>query len=407
MHTTKIFLQATRTMGRYRIRTLLMMLGVLVGISSLAVLTAIGEGTKRETMQRFKNMVGTFDTIIVRPGGGRLRGMPNLANVPQTLKFEDARAIANELPEIKTVAEVQAAFDIDVKYRDQQTSPAVFGVSANWLALRSEQVADGAFFNDEQNASMARQAVIGNDVRKDLFPDEDPLQKTIRIGDVPFQVIGLLQSRGAGPAGGSLDNIVLIPVNTASRRLFNRDFLTMLLAQVKNPERGADAAGKVTTLLRERHHIQPPALDDFTVTNPSATMAQVTRAGSTLSKILTGVAALALLIGGVVIMSLMSIAVSERRKEIGVRRSVGAGRADIVVQFLLEAALISLAGGIVGVVLGWSGMQIVTRILRLPQILVWQPFVMSILLSLAVGIAFGIYPAWTASKVDPIKALRS
>ena len=159
--------------------------------------------------------------------------------------------------------------------------------------------------------------------------------------------------------------------------------------------------------MRDRHHIQPPALDDFTVTNPAATMAQVTRAGSTLSKILTGVAALALLIGGVVIMSLMSIAVSERRKEIGVRRSVGAGRADIVVQFLLEAALISLAGGIVGVVLGWSGMQIVTRILRLPQILVWQPFVMSILLSLAVGIAFGIYPAWTASKVDPIKALRS
>jgi putative ABC transport system permease protein len=181
----------------------------------------------------------------------------------------------------------------------------------------------------------------------------------------------------------------------------------MLLAQVNNSERGAEAAGKVATLLRARHHTQPPALDDFTVTNPAATMAQVTRAGNTLSKILTGVAALALLIGGVVIMSLMSIAVSERRKEIGVRRSVGAERADIVVQFLLEAALVSLAGGIVGVVLGWSGMQIATRILRLPQILVWQPFVMSILLSLAVGIAFGIYPAWTASKVDPIKALRS
>ncbi len=407
MHTTKIFLQAVRTMGRYRVRTLLMMLGVLVGISSLAVLTAIGEGTKRETMERFKNMVGTFDTIIVRPGGGRFRGMPTLANVPQTLKFEDARAIANELPEVKAVSEVQTAFDVDVKYHDHQTSPAVLGVSANWLTLRSEDVADGTFFADEQNSSMARVAVIGTDVQKDLFPDEDPLQKTIRIGDVPFQVIGVLRSRGAGPAGGSLDNIVLIPVNTASRRLFNRDFLTMLLAQVKNPERSTDAANRVATLLRERHHIQPPALDDFTVTNPAATMAQVTRAGSTLSKILTGVAALALLIGGVVIMSLMSIAVSERRKEIGVRRSVGAARADVVVQFLLEAALVSLAGGIAGVVLGWSGMQIATRILHLPQILVWQPFVISILLSLAVGIAFGIYPAWTASKVDPIKALRS
>ena len=394
-------------MSRYRLRTLLMMLGVLVGISSLAVLTAIGEGTKRQTMQRFKNMVGTFDTIIVRPGGGRFRGMPTLANVPQTLKFDDARAIANELAEAKAVAEVQTAFDIDVKYRDRFSSPAVFGVSANWLALRSEDVADGTFFANDQNASLARVAVIGVDVRKDLFPDENPLQKTIRIGDVPFQVIGLLGPRGAGPAGGSLDNIVVIPVNTASRRLFNRDFLTMLLVQIKNPERGADAATKVTALLRQRHRIQPPALDDFTVTNPAATMAQVTRAGNTLSKILTGVAAMALLIGGVVIMSLMSIAVSERRKEIGVRRSVGAARADIILQFLLEAALVSLAGGIIGVLLGWSGMELVTRLLRLPQIIVWQPFISSILLSLAVGIVFGIYPAWTASKVDPIKALRS
>jgi len=384
-----------------------MMLGILVGISSLAVLTAIGEGTKRETMQRFKNMIGTFDTIIVRPGGGQFRGMPTLVNVPQTLKFDDARSIANELAEVKAVADVQTAFDIDVKYRDRLSSPAVFGVSANWLALRSEDVADGTFFADEQNASLARVAVIGADVRKDLFPDEDPLQKIIRIGDVPFQVIGLLAPRGAGPAGGSLDNIVVIPVNTASRRLFNRDFLTMLLIQIKNPERGTEAAEKVTMLLRERHHIQPTALDDFTVTNPAATMAQMTRARNTLSKILTGVAVMALLIGGVVIMSLMSIAVSERRKEIGVRRSVGAARADIIVQFLLEAVLVSLAGGIAGVLLGWSGMQIATRILRLPQILVWQPFVISILLSLAVGIAFGIYPAWIASKVDPIKALRS
>lgn len=407
MYEAKIFLQAIRAMGRYRLRTLLMMLGILVGISSLAVLSAIGEGTKRETIQRFKNMIGTFDTIIVRPGGGRFRGMPTLVNVPQTLKFDDARAIVSELPHVKAVAEMQTAFDIDVKYRDRISSPAVFGVSANWLSLRSEDVAEGTFFAGEQNASLARVAVIGADVQKDLFPDEDPLQKIIRIEDVPFQVIGLLRPRGAGPAGGSLDNIVVIPVNTASRRLFNRDFLTMLLVQIKNPERGAEAADKVTTLLRQRHHIQPPALDDFTVTNPAATMAQVMRARNTLSKILTGVAVMALLIGGVVIMSLMSIAVSERRKEIGVRRSVGAARCDIIIQFLLEAALVSVAGGIAGVLLGWSGMQIATRILRLPQILVWQPFVISMLLSLAVGIVFGIYPAWTASKVDPIKALRS
>jgi putative ABC transport system permease protein len=159
--------------------------------------------------------------------------------------------------------------------------------------------------------------------------------------------------------------------------------------------------------LRERHHIQPPALDDFTITNPAVTAAQVARAGGTLAKILTGVSVMALLIGGVVIMSLMSIAVSERRKEIGVRRSVGAARSDVVQQFLIEAIFVALAGGILGVVIGWGGMQLVTRLQRLPQILIWRPFATAIGLSITIGVIFGLYPAWKASRIDPIQALRS
>ena len=407
MKPAKLLLQALRSLRRYRLRTSLMMLGIFVGIASLAVLSSLGEATKRETMQRFKNMLGTFDAIIIRPGGGRTRGMPTLVNVPPTLRFDDATAIATELPEIKAVAEVQNAFDIDVKYRERASAPAIFGVSPNWLTLRSEEVADGAFFDANQNTSLARVAILGPDVRNQMFGGEDPLGKTIRIADVPFEVIGLLKSRGAGPAGASLDNVVLIPINTASRRLFNRDFLTMLIAQVKNPERSSEATAGVAALLRRRHRIQPPALDDFTITNPSATMAQVSRAGSTLTKILTGVSIMALLIGGVVITSLTSIAVSERRKEIGVRRSVGAARSDVVLQFLFEAIFVSLAGGVAGVILGWGGMQLVTRLQKLPPILVWQPFAAAIVLSLAVGVLFGLYPAWRASRVDPIQALRS
>jgi putative ABC transport system permease protein len=407
MKAAKITSQALRSMSRNRIRAALMMLGIVVGISSLAILSSIGEATKRETMRRFKNMIGTFDTIIVRPGGGRSRGMPTLVNVPPTLKFEDGNAITAEVPEVRAIAEVQNAFDIDVQYRERTTSPAVFGVSCNWLELRSEDVADGSFFSEEQNASLARVAVLGADVRNGLFPEEDPLGKTIRIANAPFQVIGTLKSRGVGPAGAALDNIVLIPINTASRRLFNRDYLTMLIAQIKNPDRSADATEKVTALMRERHHIRPPALDDFTITNPAATMAQVTRAGGTLSKILTGVSLMALLIGGIVIMALMSIAVSERRKEIGVRRSLGAGRSDIVQQFLLEASLVALAGGIAGVLIGVGGMQIVARVQKLPQILLWEPIATAILVALGTGLLFGIYPAWKASRVDPIQALRS
>jgi putative ABC transport system permease protein len=407
MKTGKIAAQAWRSLSRYRLRSTLMMLGVVVGIASLAILTSIGESTKQDTMRRFKNMMGTFDTVIVRPGGGRSRGMPTLVTVPPTLRFDDAQAIAAQAPGIQAVAEVQNAFDIDVKYRDRTAAPAIFGVSANWLALRSEDVSDGVFFTGDQDASLARVAVLGADVRRNLFPDEDPLGKTIRIADVPFQIIGQLKSRGAGPAGASLDNIILIPVNTAARRLFNRDFLTMVVAQVKNPDRSREAVAAVTSLMRDRHHIRPPALDDFTITSPAATMAQVTRAGSTLTRILTGVAIMSLLIGGIVIMSLMSISVSERRKEIGVRRSLGATRRQVVFQFLLEAVLVAMAGGIAGVLIGWGGLELVTRIRDLPRILLWQPFAVAMAMSITVGMVFGVYPAWKASRVDPIQALRS
>ena len=406
MKSVRLLSQAGLALNRNRLRAVLMMLGVVVGIASLAVLTSIGESTKRETMQRFKNMIGTFDTIMVRPGGGRQRGMPTLVNVPPTLRFEDANAVA-ELTEVKSVAEMQSAFDIDIKYRDKTSSPAVFGVSANWLTLRSDEVSDGVFFTNDQNASLSRVAVIGTDVRGALFPDEDPLGKTIRIAEVPFQVIGVLKSRGAGPAGGSLDNVILIPVNTASRRLFNRDYLTMVIAQLKDPGQSDEATSRVAGLLRERHHIQPPALDDFAITNPAATMARVTETSSTLAKILTGTAIIALLIGGIVIMSLMSIAVSERRKEIGVRRSVGASRGDVIFQFLLEAVSVAFAGGLVGVLAGVGGMQLAARLQKLPPVLVWQPFAAAVLLSIAIGIVFGIYPAWKASRIDPIQALRS
>jgi len=181
----------------------------------------------------------------------------------------------------------------------------------------------------------------------------------------------------------------------------------MLIVQVKNPEHNTETTEKVAALLRARHHIRPPALDDFTVTDPAVTMSQVARAGGTLNKILIGVSLMALLIGGIVIMALMSIAVSERRREIGIRRSVGAGRGDVVQQFLLEAVLVALAGGVAGVLIGVGGMRLVARAQKMPLIILWQPIAFAILVALGTGVLFGIYPAWKASRVDPIQALRS
>jgi putative ABC transport system permease protein len=398
---------ASRTLSRNRLRTCFMMLGVFVGVASLTALSSVGESTRQETMRRFKRMVGTFDTVIVRPGAGTTRGMPSLTTVPPTLTFEDARAIATEIPGVLRIAEAQNAFDVDVKYREKTAAPAIFGVSSNWTSLRDDEVSRGSDLTDDDVESLARVAVIGVDVRAALFADEDPIGKTLRIAEVPFQVKGVLASRGAGPGGFSLDNLVLIPVTTASRRLFNRDYLTMLIAQLKDPEQGDAVLTRIAALLRERHHLVSPAANDFTLTNPRAAMARVTEVGSTLAKVLTGVAVLATLSGGVVIMSLMLIAVSERRKEIGVRRSVGASRQDIMVQFLLEALTISVLGGLLGIAIGVGGTAIAAWMQERPSPLVWSAIGNAVVGAVAVGLVFGLHPAWRASNVDPVAALRA
>jgi putative ABC transport system permease protein len=398
---------ALRTLARNPLRTFFMMLGVVVGIASLTALSSVGESTKQETMRQWKRMVGTFDTVVVRPGSAQTRGMPSVTTAPPTLKFEDAQAIARDVPEVRRVGELQNAFDVDVKYRDKTASTGIFGASIDWMDMHNDEVAQGSAIGEDDVKGLGRVAVIGLDVKAALFADEDPVGKTLRIGDVPFQVKGVLATRGAGPGGGSLDNMVLIPVTTSSRRLFNRDFLTMLTVQLKDAGQADNAVTHITALLRERHHIVPPATDDFTISNTQASMARVLKVGSTLSKVLTGVAALATLIGGVVIMSLMLIAVSERRKEIGVRRSVGASRADIMIQFLLEALTISAAGGLIGIAIGVGGTSLATWLQRLPPALVWNTVGGAVFVSVAVGVIFGLHPAWKASHVDPIAALRS
>ncbi len=398
--------QGLRAVVRFRRRSVFMMAGVVIGVATLSVLNSIGENTRRDTVKRVKNMLGTFDTVMVRPGG-KTRGMVSLSNVDPSLRFEDAAAIAREIAGVKQVARLQNAFDVDVTYRDQQISPAVFGVSDNWLALRGDEVEQGSFISAEDDRKMVRVAVIGSDVCKNLFPQESPIGKTIRIGGVPFEVKGVLASRGAGPAGASLDNIVIIPVSTASRRLFNRDFLTMIIAQVKDPGDSTRVAAAISQLLRERHQLAAGMLDDFNITDPKAVLAQLTKVNSTLTMTLRGVAFLAMFGGGVVIMALMTLGVSERRREIGLRRSVGANRGDILFQFLFEAFIVASLGGFFGAAASWGGVEAVAAYQKLPAVFDQESLFASIALAAVIGVVFGSYPAWKASRVDPVAALRS
>ncbi len=299
-----------RTLVRNPLRSFFMMLGVAIGIASLTAIASVGEATRQDTMRRFKNMVGTYDVINIEPGAARTRGMPSLTSVPPTLKFEDAAAIEANVAGVKQVAAVQNAFDLDIKYRDKTTASAVYGISANWLEMHSYFIDFGDTLIEDDVQSIARVAVIGPDIQNALFPGEDPLGKQIRIGNVPFQVKGVLVSRGAGPGGSSLDGIVFIPVTTAAKRLFNRNYLTTVTVQLDDPLAPEPVIEELTLLLRERHGIVPPGEDDFTMASPRAAAEEVAEVRTTLSTVLIGASVIATLIGGTVIMSLMLIAVS-------------------------------------------------------------------------------------------------
>ncbi len=407
MHFGNLLGTSFKSLRRNKLRSFFMMLGVTIGVASLTALASVGEATKQQVMQRFKNMLGTFDVVIINPGGASTRGMPSVVTVPPVLDAADAAAIADEVSLVSQVATVQFATDVEVKYRDRAESPSVMGVSSNWTEVRGDDVAIGSGITAEDNASLARVAVIGPDLVKALFPGEDPIGKQLRIADVPFQVKGVMKSRGVGPGGASMDNVMFIPIETSSKRLFRRDYYTGMMAQLTDPTRAEEAITDIRALLRERHGIVPPAEDDFTVTSPQAQVERVVDVGSTLSKILTGVAIVATLIGGTVIMSLMLIAVSERRREIGVRRAVGARRRDILAQFLAEAVVVAVIGGLFGIAIGVGGTLVVTTLANLPPTVLWSAVAGAAALSVVIGLVFGLQPAWRAANIDPIQALRS
>lgn len=394
-----------RSVRRYRLRSALMMIAIVIGIAGITVLSSIGQATKQETLARFKNMLGSFDTLIVRPGAGSIRGMSNLAESDVTLTFEDASAVA-AAPFARNVVEVENAFRVDASYGDRHVSPAVFGVSPDWATVRGESLAAGDFLTAQDEQSLSRVAVLGADARRDLFGDADPLGKIIRIGGVPFRVKGVLNPRGAGPTGASLDNLIFIPVSTAAKRLFNRNYLTMLIVQLEDPQHSEAAISALRQVLRARHRLDDGVRDDFTISSPRAVMARVEAMGSVFGALLLAITVLSLVVGGIVIFAVMQAGVGARRAEIGVRRAAGASQNAIALQFLTEAGLISLLGGLVGVAMGVGGTQAVSAVERLPFVIDVPVLFAALVLSLGLGVAFGAVPALRASRVKPVEALR-
>jgi putative ABC transport system permease protein len=389
-----------------KLRTFFMMLGVLIGITALTVIVSVGQGAKVQVMQKMENL-SAFGAVMVIPGGGMTRGLGSVDSVPATLTVGDAQAIQAEVPNVQDVALVQSKQGMSIKFGGQSYSTMVWGVTPNYPTIRPTPVSRGGVFGPEDQSSQARVAILGQDTAAALFGNTDPLDQTIRIESVPFKVIGLQKRMGASPGGGNLDDRILIPQATAARRLFNLTNLTQLVVQIKGRDQVPGAAAQVKRLLHERHHIGEGLPDDFSVRIAEQMLGILTGSSQTLTLFLSIVAALSLLVGGFIVMNIMLISVSERTKEIGLRRAVGARRRDILLQFVLEAGAVTAAGGLVGVLLGAGGALLASRLLGWPAAISWPAIVSAVLFAGMVGLVFGVQPARKAAALHPVEALRA
>jgi putative ABC transport system permease protein len=331
----------------------------------------------------------------------------SVESVPATLTAEDAQAIQAEVPNVQDVALVQSKQGMAIKFGGQSYSTMVWGVTPNYSAIRPTPVSRGEFFGPEEQSSQARVAILGQDTAAALFGDTDPLDQAIRIESVPFKVIGLQKRLGASPGGGNLDDRILIPQATAARRLFNLTNLTQLVVQIKGRDQVPGAAAQVKRLLHERHHIGEGLPEDFSVRIAEQMLGLLTGSSQTLTLFLSIVAALSLLVGGFIVMNIMLISVSERTKEIGLRRAVGARRRDILLQFVLEAGAVTAAGGLIGVLLGVGGALLASRLVGWPAAISWPAIVGAVVFAGVVGLVFGVQPARKAAALHPVEALRA
>ena len=401
--------QALRGLLANKVRTFLMMVGIIIGIAALIGIVAVGQGAKAKVVKSAGKMWGTNPIMVTASAGGPNAGPHMGMGVgvgAQTLTDEDLQAIEKEVPNVRKASPGLLKSDVQVKYRQQAKTTEVFGITPDFRQYRSWDVESGEFISDDDVRSLSRVALIGETVARELFGNEDPTGARIMIDNVSFKVKGLLMKRGTNPSGGDLDDRVMIPVTTFSRRLYNVTYLSNIVVQLKNINRMDETANAITALLRDRHHIVPPKQDDFGVRTPSGVVKMFSGTSQTLTLFLGIVSGIALLVGGLVIMNIMLISIGERTREIGIRRAVEARRKDILRQFLAEAVMVTLTGGLIGVLIGVGAARTLSVMKGMPMVVSWQAIGLAVAFSVVVGIVFGVQPARRAARMNPVEALR-
>ena len=395
---------AATSAWRQRRRSVLAGLGVTVGVAVLVAMVAVGQGAEQAVLDHFRSM-GT-DLVVVTAGkvvvvAGRPRQTGNVT----TLTVQDAEAIGDGLAHVRLAAPVQAQ-KLPVKWRELSTQTNVVGTTPAYLLAKNARVRTGRGFEEEELRGALRVVVLGPSVVANVFGDASPLGETVRINKIPFEVIGVLDARGLDSLGQDQDDVVLVPVSTGLRRLFNLDHVNNIYVQAA-PGQTARAIEEVHEVLRQRHRVRPGKDEDFTLQDQTQALGAEMEAARSFTGLIAAVSAVALLIGGVGILAVMLIAIRERTREIGLRRAVGATAQDVLVQFVLEALIISVLGGFVGLGLGVAAGFVASRLGDWPLVISAGSVLLAVGVSTVVGVLFGAYPARRAARLDPTVALRS
>jgi len=391
------------------LRSALTSLGVIIGIAAVIVMVSVGQGTQAE-IEKIVSGLGS-QRLDVSPGAGRGFGGVRMGSGNFfTLTEDDADAIRREVQGVQYVSSLLRG-NTQAIYAENNWSSNWSGIEADWFSINGWEIANGSSFEASDYNGGAKSAILGETVRRELFGDEEAIGQTIRLGRVPFTVVGVLKSKGQGGFGQDQDDLVVIPLETGRRRMSSSGMLPPGAVQqisvgVADPDGLSAAQAEIEALLRQRHKIQPGEEDDFNVRNLAEIVATRTQTTKLMSWLLGAVAGISLIVGGIGIMNIMLVSVTERIREIGLRMAVGAGPRDIRRQFLAEAMLISLIGGVIGIALGAIGALMVSKIGALPVALNGKVIGLAAGFSIATGLFFGYYPASKAAKLDPIEALR-
>ena len=405
MKTTDILQETYTALTSNMIRSGLTMLGIVIGIGSVIAMVSIGQGAQSSIQARIQSIGSNL--VLVEPGAQRGPGVQvsQGRGSSRTLLAEDADAILQNVTSVAAVApELSGRYQVTAKGTNTNTS--VVGVTPSYPDVRNVQIDQGAFITQQNLLSLSKVAVLGPTARDDLFGvGADAVGQTVRIRGMEFKVVGVTQAKG-GSGFGSQDDMIFIPLTTAQRLLAGSDYVTTISVQAQNQTAMADVQQQITNLLLERHHISDPALADFSTLNQEDIVATASSVTQTFTILLASVAAISLVVGGIGIMNMMLTTVTERTREIGLRKAIGAKKRDINAQFLIEAVMLTFAGGFAGIVLGCAVSFIITRLGILETAISLPSIALAFGVSAAIGIIFGYYPAQRASRLNPIEALR-